>query len=137
MPRGHPKAGRCADKEYVCPLCEKPFMAPGHSHRAMCSVCVPVGWTRVSKLYRLSKPKFDAMMEAQHGRCALCPADIQSDPRNALVDHDHQTGRIRGLLCRHCNTRMGAVDDRSWLERAIAYRDSECNSTSNPGRIDS
>lgn len=65
------------------------------------------------------------MFEAQKGICPLC--------RNALlfnhsthVDHDHATGRVRGLLCHHCNLLLGHIrgDRASTLARALAYLES-------------
>lgn len=43
-----------------------------------------------------------ALMEIQQGRCAVCPS---TGP--LVVDHDHETGLVRGLLCRGCNVREG------------------------------
>lgn len=37
-------------------------------------------------------------------------------------DHNHATGAFRGWLCRRCNVRMAALDDRVWVEKAEAYR---------------
>jgi hypothetical protein len=69
--------------------------------------------------YGLTQADYDAMREAQDGRCALCerkPPVRQyrsrtGEPYAALhVDHDHATGRVRGLLCASCNQVLERVD---------------------------
>jgi hypothetical protein len=57
------------------------------------------------------------MIVQQKGLCLICRA---APP--AAVDHDHVTGRVRGILCGDCNTGMGQLDDNPWLlRRAIEY----------------
>jgi hypothetical protein len=64
--------------------------------------------------------QFEAMMLAQGGVCAICREPPQM--RRLDVDHEHETGRVRGLLCRRCNTAIGKMrDDPKILLRAIAY----------------
>lgn len=50
------------------------------------------------------------MIVAQGNKCAGC-GYVFSDQNSAHVDHDHNTGKIRGILCRSCNTVLGYVDD--------------------------
>ena len=55
----------------------------------------------------------------QHGLCGICNKELGSRP---LVDHNHKTKRVRGLLCRKCNTGLGQFDDSiNVLRRAIQY----------------
>jgi hypothetical protein len=56
--------------------------------------------------YGLTQESVDAMRVAQGGRCALCRRKTE-----LVIDHDHATGRVRGLTCGQCNTLLG------WLER--------------------
>lgn len=69
--------------------------------------------------YGISIEKYEEMSAAQEGRCAIC----QSIPTSALhVDHDHQTGQVRKLLCTHCNTMLGlAKESEETLQRAVEY----------------
>ena len=70
--------------------------------------------------------EYSEIGEAQRWRCAIC-----SDPhgswipdlkRKLAVDHDHATGRVRGLLCVNCNTALGKLQEsEELLRRAIAY----------------
>ncbi len=63
------------------------------------------------------------MYTKQKGRCGICHRRIYSKRyKNFCVDHDHATGRIRGLLCHNCNRALGMLrDDPIALMRAIAW----------------
>lgn len=67
--------------------------------------------------YGITEDERDAMIEAQGGSCLLCriaPAEH--------VDHDHQTGKVRGVLCFSCNAALGQFKDRpDVMRRAAAY----------------
>lgn len=67
----------------------------------------------------MSSSEYDQLREAQGNLCAIC----HRPQAFALgVDHDHATGRIRGLLCRNCNQGLGYfADDPERLLRAISY----------------
>ena len=71
------------------------------------------------RTYSLSPDAFDAMVAAQQNRCAICARDMGSGKKRH-VDHCHETGRIRALLCHHCNTALGHADDRPDRLRAMA-----------------
>lgn len=80
------------------------------------------------KLYGLTPAAYDAMEEAQDGRCAICLLPEESvDPRTKkirrlTVDHSHATGRVRALLCMSCNRGIGLLrEDATVLARAISY----------------
>lgn len=75
---------------------------------------------RAAKLarYGLTITQYDAMRLAQANRCAICDEESAS----LVVDHDHSTGVVRGLLCHLCNLGLGHFRDRMpVLERAQAY----------------
>lgn len=72
--------------------------------------------------YGLTQQEFEAMREKQDGRCAICSARIGLKKYDMNVDHCHDTGRVRGLLCTHCNRGLGGFsDDPGVLEKAIDY----------------
>jgi Autographiviridae endonuclease VII len=73
--------------------------------------------------YGLTPAQFAALLERQHGGCALCGQLIGDGTGRSLhVDHDHETGRIRGLLCAGCNTALGKFgDDPRRLRAAAEY----------------
>lgn len=58
--------------------------------------------------YGLSLADYDALLIRQGGGCAIC-----GTPSDLHVDHDHATGRVRGLLCRGCNIGVGHFADDS------------------------
>ena len=71
--------------------------------------------------YGIAYEEFLAMHGAQGGLCALCSTGISVEGE-AHVDHDHATGRVRSLLCRHCNTGLGNFrDDSDLIMRAALY----------------
>ena len=66
--------------------------------------------------YGITGADFDAMVEAQGGTCAVC------DGKPEHVDHDHETGKVRGVLCFNCNQALGNVrDDPAVLQGLIRY----------------
>jgi hypothetical protein len=84
------------------------------SLRSKCKDCAKQ-WHREHKLltkYGLDRGDYDQMLAEQDGRCAICRA-LPKSSRNGLlhVDHCHQTGEVRGLLCFSCNTGLGAFQD--------------------------
>lgn len=72
--------------------------------------------------YNLSVEEYDRLFKAQDGRCAICGVTREALTRNLAVDHDHITGKIRGLLCNICNRGIGYLrDDVLVLTKAIQY----------------
>lgn len=78
--------------------------------------------------YGITIDDYEAMLASQGGNCAICggqhtPEDRwKSGLKNLRVDHDHTTGRVRGLLCFHCNTGLGHFrDSPELLSEALAY----------------
>lgn len=62
---------------------------------------------------------YAALLEAQDGHCALCPSTPKT--RRLHVDHDHATGKVRGLLCHRCNRALPTWVTERWLYKAAAY----------------
>jgi len=71
---------------------------------------------RLKTRYKLTQLEYDELFKKQSGICAICPEQVSA------IDHDHQTGEVRGLLCRSCNAGLGFFKDNiSFLESAITY----------------
>ena len=75
---------------------------------------------QLKRYYGISLEVWNSLMESQGGKCAICGGvPVQS---RLCVDHDHKTGRIRGLLCRKCNAALGLFSDsRELLKKADEY----------------
>ncbi len=74
--------------------------------------------------YGVTQEAFDAMVVSQSGACAICGSVPDGAGKLAVlhVDHCHDTGRVRGLLCHWCNTGLGSFRDRpELLARAAGY----------------
>jgi len=74
------------------------------------------GYHLVTK-YGLTLTEYDALIVAQGGCCAIC----EKPSIKLVVDHNHKTGRVRGLLCGLCNTAIGILENSGWLSQATAY----------------
>lgn len=83
-------------------------------------------WKRQQK-YGITSEQYDELLASQGGVCAICGQPERSKSRNGhllklAVDHDHETGTVRGLLCDRCNRGLGFFgDDPERLAAAIAY----------------
>jgi len=72
---------------------------------------------RLQSDYGLTPEQYNKILEAQGGLCAIC-----KQSRKLHVDHCHESGVVRGLLCRSCNTALGKLGDTSsGLMRAVRY----------------
>lgn len=72
---------------------------------------------RTLKKYNLTPDGYKALFESQDGSCAICHRAI-----TLVIDHDHNTGLVRGLLCNGCNLALGYFeDDVKRMRLAIKY----------------
>jgi hypothetical protein len=68
------------------------------------------------KRYGLTEAQYQAMLAAQDGKCAICGRLAVEERWGVLpVDHNHETGVVRGLICMTCNTTLGRLE-RYWDE---------------------
>lgn len=79
--------------------------------------------SHLKRTYDISQDEYDTLAKAQNYSCKLCGKHASEEPRgNLVVDHCHETGRIRGLLCSVCNTGIGKLGDTiEGLEKALDY----------------
>ena len=86
-------------------------------------------WRTLKYQYGLTRDDWNRMYESQEGKCGICRKDLpdkintRGEMRNsACVDHDHETGVVRGILCHDCNLGIGYLKhDEDLLRAAIAY----------------
>lgn len=68
--------------------------------------------------YGVTMDEFEALVEKQNGVCAICG----KYEAVLSVDHNHTTGKVRGLLCRQCNRGLGLLQDSEYvLSKALQY----------------
>jgi|SRR5665647_1797311 len=74
------------------------------------------------RLYGITQEQYDLLFIEQYGRCAICGTKAENLSRALVIDHDHATGKVRGLLCDVCNSGLGFFkDSRFILKYAIRY----------------
>src|SRR4051812_36828660 len=66
--------------------------------------------SHLKRTFGLTVEQYDEMLAAQGGGCAICRCPPREDS-SLHVDHDHRTGRVRGILCFRCNNAIGDLDE--------------------------
>ncbi len=90
-----------------------------------CKSCKLLG----QKINRLStllvEGGYELLLAQQKGQCAICPATIgrmhKGMPERLAIDHCHETGKVRGLLCAKCNRALGLLSNPTLLRKAAEY----------------
>ena len=68
------------------------------------------------KRFGISLEQYETMLQQQNGGCAICGASVgRKDGWRLAVDHNHKTGKVRGLLCTNCNSGIGRFKDSAEL----------------------
>lgn len=71
--------------------------------------------------FNMTPEQYNAMLVSQNDRCAICPAtEPGGRAKRFHVDHDHVTGKVRGLLCSACNLAIGMMKDSPEILRKAA-----------------
>lgn len=91
---------------------------------------------KLKRKYELDLGEYKLLSEQQHNMCAICGHPNQGS-RPLCVDHDHNTGKVRGLLCHRCNRLLGwTLDDTEnfdrWIISARAYLELPSLCSKNP-----
>lgn len=93
---------------------EKALDTRGIRRRCYQALYADETWTERNRRrrYGITRDQFNAALDAHGGGCGICGKWLdRKAPRKTHVDHDHKTGRVRGVLCMQCNTSLG------WFER--------------------
>lgn len=122
-----------------CFLCEEvkaiaDFPTSNSKPRPQCKSCISIiqreyreknpervrtAWLKFH--YGLTLQEYSDMLEACNGRCEVC-GDLPAHKGGLHIDHNHETGVVRGMLCFHCNSALGQVrEDVERLRALIAY----------------
>jgi hypothetical protein len=102
-----------------CPNCGKTLPVEKRTNSTYCDQECKRQF-RNAQRYGLTREEFD-QLRAQHNACAIC-GKYDWGPKGPQVDHDHETGRVRGILCLSCNNGLGRFKDQPGvLRRAAIY----------------
>ena len=74
---------------------------------------------RIKRIYGIEEKEYEMMARYQENKCAICKKETK---QKLVIDHDHSSGDVRGLLCANCNSALGYINDnRQTLENMIDY----------------
>lgn len=120
-----------------CRACQNKYLADVREKRRESGESVVINrkeyftrkrWRKLFAKYGLTKEQYESLLAEQNGVCAICkkPEQERDGQRKSLlelsVDHDHVTGKVRGLLCRQCNIGLGRLcESVEVLQSAIDY----------------
>ncbi len=104
----------------VCKECDKAHRRKAARKYRVRETTAQRKW-QIKNTYGLTLEQYDQMFEEQSGVCKTC-GKVNRDGRRLYIDHNHETGKVRGLLCHRCNSLLGFVkDDTAILQNIIAY----------------
>jgi hypothetical protein len=122
LARGEKMRALRSSATVTCIMCGSAFQAYSGNSKS-CADCRP-RYRKSMKLmrsYGITIDEFEARLAGQGGACAICRI-VPENTWSLAVDHDHRTGKVRGLLCDQCNLALGKFQDSiKTLENAIAY----------------
>lgn len=111
-----------ADDERWCPGCTT-AIPTFYMNGARCKACASSRRheASVASTYGLAPGDYERLLALQQGRCAICRRRPRA--KRLAVDHNHGTGKVRGLLCEPCNRRVlgGGHDSLQILRNAVYY----------------
>lgn len=111
-------------KNYWCKSCQKKY-SEKYRNDKRAKVREANRQSHLKREYGLTAEAHKALLESHNNKCAICRADKDWGGRKYLsVDHDHKTGKVRGVLCNSCNVALGLLkDDPQRLRAAADYLD--------------
>jgi hypothetical protein len=75
----------------------------------------------LKKRFGITPEDYDQLLAAQNNCCAICKSPTSKSRISRFhLDHNHVTGKLRGLLCSHCNVALGMAEENPMLLRAMA-----------------
>lgn len=104
-------------KKKKCKVCGKDFIPKAPSELTCSEYCRKYSTTNnyYKRVYGISIEQYLDLAEKQHFKCAICGGDNfkmgEQHTGVLVVDHNHKTGEVRGLLCHNCNRALGLLHD--------------------------
>ena len=77
---------------------------------------------RLNRKYNLSREDWNTMLRQQNNKCLICGCKFGKV--KPCVDHNHETGKVRRLLCRECNLSLQVLEDKDFVKKANIYLES-------------
>lgn len=110
-PRGHDTTLCGRYKSYGCKACTKERRMETLGHRRDLNY---------KRKFGITLEQYNEMFLKQNGLCLGCYKHQKDDKRAFAVDHNHTTGKVRGLLCGNCNVALGNAKDSPTILRRLA-----------------
>jgi len=99
-----------------CEKCGNEYLSLSRSQK-WCKECVPSKASRaIIKRYDISYPEYMELLKVNL-TCQICERPLIKP----VIDHNHKTGQIRGMICFHCNSALNIIENKVKLERALNY----------------
>lgn len=115
-------------KEKKCRFCKKTFLPVAPSHHYCSEQCAiqSASEAHLKRNYGITLKEYTFLYKKQEGKCAICKREgfslKDTIETKLVVDHDHLSGKVRGLLCPNCNRALGLFkDSKEYLQNAIEY----------------
>ena len=97
------------------------FISMHHPDKMALARTAKLYWGNVRHKYGIRKIDWVILYSKQEGKCGICREVELTQGGKTVVDHDHKTGKVRGLLCFKCNTMLAPLDESGWLDKALRY----------------
>lgn len=96
------------------------FVTHKNCYKSYCKICE--NNVRFKRIYNLSDKEFDdVMLRKENNKCEIC-GNENANGKQLHLDHNHDTGKVRGVLCTNCNLSIGLLkEDIDKLEKIIYY----------------
>lgn len=109
----------------TCEVCHEvksvdEFLAEHVGRLRICKSCK----SHVNRLgrYHIDPDAYETLLKSQNYRCAICESELELERNKSVIDHDHKTNEVRGILCRECNSGLGKFrDSNGLLAQAAKY----------------
>ena len=119
--RATPQGSEYYRKRYAIPEVRARKLESNRKYRSKPGIKAKIRESTRKITYNLQPGEWDAIFIAQGSKCAICQDDKPAVTKRPWhTDHCHLTGKVRGILCHHCNTAIGALKDNPSLMRIAA-----------------